>query len=152
MQIQMVTFSAAKDGNAPGEWQDGACGGVIPDGTGAPSRARFVVLDGATTAYDPARWVDQLVRSFAPQANGSPGPRLEPAAMRAWFAEMQDRWAKDVRDFDSIIEERKFAEVGSFATMLGFEIRGLDGPEPSWRAVALGDTVLFHVKIGRAHV
>jgi hypothetical protein len=145
MQIQMVTFSAAKDGNAPGEWQDGACGGVAADG----SWARFLVLDGATTAYDPVRWVDQLVRSFAPQANGSPGPRLEPAAMRAWFAEMQDRWAKDVRDFDSIIEERKFAEVGSFATLLGFEIYGLDGPEPYLRAVALGDTVLFHVRAGR---
>ena len=69
--------------------------------------------------------------------------------MRAWFAEMQDRWAADVRDFDSIIEERKFAEVGSFATLLGFEIYGLDGPEPYWRAVALGDTVLFHVRAGR---
>ena len=69
--------------------------------------------------------------------------------MRAWFAEMQDQWAADVRDFDSIIEERKFAEVGSFATLLGFDIYGLDGPEPHWRAVALGDTVLFHVRAGR---
>ncbi len=145
MQIQMVTFSAAKDGNGPGEWQDGACGGGAPHGRWA----RFVVLLGATTAYGPVRWVGQLLRSFAPQANGSQGPRLEPAAMRAWFAEMQDRWAKDVRDFDSIIEERKFAEVGSFATLLGFDIYGLDGPEPYWRAVALGDTVLFHVRAGR---
>jgi hypothetical protein len=150
MQIQMVTFSAAKDGNAPGEWQDGACGGVAADG----SWARFLVLDGATTAYDPVRWVDQLVRSFAPPAGGSgaPGgprlPRLEPAAMRAWFAEMQDQWAAEVRDFDSIIEERKFAEVGSFATLLGFDIYGLDGTEPRWRGVALGDTVLFHVRAG----
>jgi hypothetical protein len=149
VQIQMVTFSAAKDGNAPAEWQDGASGGVVANGTGAPSRARFVVLDGATTAYDPVRWVDQLVRSFAPQADGARGPRLEPASMRAWFAEMQHRWAQDVRDFDSIIEERKFAEVGSFATLLGFEIYGLDGPEPYWRAVALGDTVLFHVRASR---
>jgi hypothetical protein len=152
MYIQMVTFSAAKDGNAPGEWQDGAGGGVIPDGTGVPRRARFVVLDGATTAYDPVRWVDQLVRSFAPQAGGHPGtegPRLEPAAMRAWFGQMQDQWAADVRDFDSIIEQRKFNEVGSFATLLGFDIDGLDGPEPYWRAVALGDTVLFHVRAGR---
>jgi len=62
---------------------------------------------------------------------------------------MQDQWAADVRDFDSIIEERKFAEVGSFATLLGFDIYGLDGPEPFWRAVALGDTVLFHVRAGR---
>jgi len=145
MQIQMVTFSEPKEGNAPGEWQDGACGGVTGDG----HRARFVVLDGATTAYDPVRWVDQLVRSFAPQAGESAGPRLEPAAMRAWFAEMQDRWAADVPRFDSIIEERKFAEVGSFATLLGFDIDGLDGPGPRWRAVALGDTVLFHVRAGR---
>ena len=152
MQIQMVTFSEPKQGNAPGEWQDGAGGGVVGDGAAAPRRARFVVLDGATGAYDPVRWVDQLVRSFAPQAAGDPsseGPRLEPAAMRAWFAEMQDQWAADVRDFDSIIEERKFAEVGSFATLLGFEIYALDGPEPYWRAVALGDTVLFHVRAGR---
>ena len=55
MQIQMVTFSAVKDGNAAGEWQDGACGGVAADG----SWARFLVLDGATTAYDPVRWVDR---------------------------------------------------------------------------------------------
>ena len=158
MQIQMVTFSGPKAGNAPGEWQDGAGGGVVGDGTATPRRARFVVLDGATGAYDPVRWVDQLVRSFAPQAGSDPGtpgtpgseaPRVESAAMRAWFAEMQDRWAADVRDFDSIIEERKFAEVGSFATLLGFEIYSLDGPEPYWRAVALGDTVLFHVRAGR---
>jgi len=152
MHIQMVTFSVVKDGNAPGEWQDGAGGGVIEEGPGAPRRARFVVLDGATTAYDPVRWVDQLMRSFAPQTGGdrgTEGPRLEPAAMRAWFGQMQDQWAADGRDFDSIIEQRKFTEVGSFATLLGFDIYELDGPRPHWRAVALGDTLLFHVRAGR---
>ena len=141
MQIQMVTFSEPKAGNAPGEWQDGAAGGVVGDGSGT---GRFIVVDGATQAYDPLRWVDQLVTSFV-----SGGPALEPAAMRAWFAAMQDQWAADVRAFDSIIEQRKFAEVGSFATLLGFEVAGLDGPQPCWRAVALGDTVLFHVRAGR---
>jgi hypothetical protein len=142
MQIQMVTFSEAKAGNAPGEWQDGASGGVVGDATGT---ARFIVVDGATGAYDPLRWVDQLVTSFGP----ADGPRLQPAAMRAWFAQMQDQWAAGVRAFDSIIEERKFNEVGSFATLLAFEITGLGGPEPFWRAVALGDTVLLHVRAGR---
>jgi hypothetical protein len=151
MQIQMVTFSQAKAGNVPGEWQDGASGGVTGDAAGT---ARFIVVDGATGAYDPLRWVDQLVTSFAPLADaghpgGRPGgPPLERGAMRAWFAEMQDQWASGTRAFDSIIEERKFAETGSFATLLGLEITGLDGPEPSWRAVALGDTVLFHVRAG----
>ena len=151
MQLQVVTFSAVKDGNAPEEWQDGAYGGVTGDGTGM---ARFVVLDGATGSFDAVRWVDQLVTSFVPQPSTQQGadhagPRLEPAAMRAWFARMQDQWAADVPSFDSIIEEEKFRKVGSFATFLGFEITGLDGPEPSWRAVALGDTVLFHVRAGR---
>jgi hypothetical protein len=149
MQIQVVTFSEPKAGNLPVEWQDGAGGGVVGDGTGT---ARFIVLDGATQAYDPLRWVDQLVTSFVSPGGDDPGaggPRLEPSAMRAWFAAMQDQWIADVRAFDSIIEERKFTEVGSFATLLGFELSGLDGPEPFWRAVALGDTVLFHVRAGR---
>jgi hypothetical protein len=149
MHIQVVTFSEPKAGNAPDEWQDGAGGGGVGDGSGA---ARFIVVDGATQAYDPLRWVDQLVTSFVSPAGAdakSGGPRLEPAAMRAWFAAMQDKWTADARAFDSIIEERKFAEVGSFATLLGFELSGLDGPEPFWRAVALGDTVLFHVRAGR---
>jgi hypothetical protein len=153
MQIQVVTFSETKDGNAPDEWQDGASGGVVGDATGT---ARFIVVDGATGSFDPVRWVDQLVTSFVPSPGprgaGHAGPRppgLEPAAMRAWFAQMQDQWAADVPAFDSIIEERKFREVGSFATFLGFEITGLAGPDPRWRAVALGDTVLFHVRADR---
>jgi len=147
MQLQVVTFSEVKDGNAPDEWQDGASGGVVGDGTGT---ARFIVLDGATGAFDAVRWVDQLATSFLPPPGARPGaPRIEPAAMGAWFARMQDQWAADVPAFDSIIEERKFREVGSFATFLGFEITGLDGTEPFWRAVALGDTVLFHVRAGR---
>jgi hypothetical protein len=151
VQIQMVVFSEPKAGHAPGLWEDCACGGVVSDAVSGqvPHRARFVVADGATEAYDSLRWVDQLVTSFAPQADAAAAPGLEPAAMRAWFAWMQDRWARESpAAFDSIIEERKFTEVGSFATLLGCELSGLDGPEPSWTAVALGDTVLFHVRDG----
>jgi hypothetical protein len=142
LQIQMVIFSEPKAGSAPKENQDAAAGGVaITTGTG-----RFIVADGATMAYDALRWVDQLVTSFVSREGG---PALERAAMRAWFTQMQDQWAAHVPPFDSFIEERKFREVGSFATMLGFEICGLDGAEPSWRAAALGDTILFHVRESR---
>src|SRR5580698_2317717 len=147
MQLQVVTFSEVKDGNAPDEWQDGASGGVAGDGTGT---ARFIVLDGATGAFDAVRWVDQLATSFVPPPGADhAGPRLERAALRAWFERMQEQWAADVPAFDSDIEREKFRKVGSFATFLGFEITGLDGPEPVWRAVALGDTVLFHVRASR---
>ena len=141
MQIQAVTFSEAKAGNTPQE--DGASGGVVGETAGA---ARFIVLDGASGAYDPVRWVDQLVSSF----ERPDGPSPEPVAIGTWFGQMQDQWATGGHVFDSIVEERKFHQVGSFATLLAFEITGLDGPEALWRAVALGDTVLFHVRENRA--
>jgi hypothetical protein len=153
MQVQMVAFSAQKDGNAPGEWEDGVCEGVFgaPPALGLdPPRARFIVLDGATEAYDVRRWVDQLVTSFM-SSDGSRGtgpPELNRAAMRTWFARMQEQWVKDSPAPADYIERRKFTQYGSFATMLGCELTGLDGPAPTWRAVALGDTVLFHVRDG----
>ncbi len=146
MRIQMVVFSEPKLGYEAAEWQDGACGGMLSDAKGPLSRARFIVADGAAGAFDPVRWVDQLVTSFMPRPGAPAGPRLEPEAMRAWFVQMQDRWTAARPAFDNIVEERKWNEVGSFATLLGFEINGLNGPEPYWQAVALGDTVLFHVK------
>jgi len=145
MDIQVVTFSEPKDGYAPGDWQDGACGGVVFN---EPGRARFIVLDGASTAYDPVHWVDMLVSSFAPRG-GRAGPWLDRASLRAWFSQMQDEWAAEPRVFGHPVEEKKFKEVGSMATMLAFELSGLDGPEPFWQGVALGDTVLFHVRASR---
>jgi len=148
MEIQVVTFSEPKDGYAPGDWQDGAGGGVVRD---EPARARFIVVDGASAAYDPVHWVDMLVSSFMPSGGraAGPGPGLDRASMRAWFSQMQDQWAAEPRVFGHPIEEQRFRKVGSMATMLAFELSGLDGPEPFWRGVALGDTVLFHVRASR---
>ncbi len=146
MEIQVVTFSEPKEGYAPGDWQDGAGGGVV---RGEPGRARFIVVDGASTAYDPVHWADMLVSSFTPRAGRGSGPRLDRASMRAWFIGLQDQWAAEPRVFSHPLEEQKFNEVGSMATMVAFELSGLDGPEPFWQGVALGDAVLFHVRASR---
>lgn len=148
MRVQIVIFSAPKDGNAPEEWEDGAFG-ASADGRD-PRRARFVVVDGATEAYDVRRWRDLLVSSFMgsdkDRSAGQPG--LDRDAMRAWFASVQDRWSAEAPAPADYIEQRKLQQSGSFATLLGCEINGLDGEAPAWRAVALGDTVLFHVRDG----
>ena len=114
-----------------------------------PSRVRYVVADGATVGYASRQWVNQLVTCFAPVDNPARGPRLDRASMRRWFAQMQDLWAAHPPATLDVIDELKFKGVGSFATFLGFELSGLAGPEPRWHAVALGDTVLFHVRAGR---
>jgi hypothetical protein len=148
MYIQTVVFSEPKAGSAPDEWEDGALAGVRAS-LAAPGQARYVVADGAATGYASRQWVNQLVTCFAPQDHSAPRPRLERASMHGWLARMQDLWAANPPATLDIIDEIKFKEVGSFATFLGFELSGLDGPEPWWHAVALGDTVLFHVRAGR---
>jgi hypothetical protein len=142
MQVQMVAFSTHKDGNGPEEWEDGVVTGQNS------ARARFIVLDGATEAYDVRRWVDQLGGAFIglDRSGASRAPKLDPKGMGAWFAAMQDQWAASVPESGDAIEQEKLRRHGAFATMLGCEITGLNEQAPSWKAVALGDTVLFHVR------
>jgi hypothetical protein len=148
MQVRSVYFSLEKDGSTAREWEDGA-GGTEGD----PARGRnprFIVVDGATEAYDSLRWVAQLVTSFVGvDDDGGPreAPGLSPEVLHGWFAQMQQRWVTEApATFTNVMEEQKFRQDGSFATLLGCELTGLDGPTPRWDAVALGDTVLFHVR------
>jgi hypothetical protein len=147
VQAQLVIYHEPKDGYTLGEWEDGAFGGV---GSVDPAGGRFVVVDGATEAYDVRRWVDQLVGSFmSPDLpDGAGYPDLEPLAMSIWFERMQDRWSAQTPASDDYIEQAR-RQQGALATFLGAQITGLDGPAPVWHAAALGDTVLFHVRDGR---
>ena len=105
------------------------------------------MVDGATEAYDSIRWVDQLVESFLGVDPAGGAAVLTPDAMDAWFGrDAGALGANAPARSRTIFEERKFHDEGSFATLLGCEIAGLDGHWPRWQAVALGDTVLFHVR------
>jgi hypothetical protein len=144
-QLHVVVFHEAKAGSAAEEWEDGA--GHDPGDPVTGRNARCIVVDGATEAYDSIRWVGQLVDSFLGIHPAGSAPALTARAMDQWFGLMQDRWTQNAPAvFANVFEERKFREDGSFATLLGCEIYGLGGPRPRWSAVALGDTVLFHVR------
>lgn len=148
MCIQLVIFSAPKDGYEPGEWEDGACGGILACSPGGQERSgRFVVADGATEAYDARRWVDQLVTSFMSPEYGS--PVLDRTTMSIWLKQMQDLWRAETPVTSDYLEQIKLAREGSLATFIGCQLTGLDGPSPGWHAVAIGDAVLFHVRAGR---
>jgi hypothetical protein len=147
---QAVTFFAEKDGNSVVEYEDGA-GGVVGD-PAAGIAPRFVVLDGATEAYDAARWVGELISSFISQEHplGQAPPTLDRASMRRWLDNSQRRWLDEApARFASVFEEIKFREDGSFATFVGCELVGLADGRPRWDAIALGDSLLFHVRGNR---
>lgn len=151
MQVQLVIFNAQKDGCLPADWEDGAGGGAFGGGpAGDPAWARFAVADGATESYDSGRWANQLIASFMSkeQADGVGHPDLKRDAMSAWFKAMQDRWQVDAPATSDYIEQVKIQQ-GTMATFVGGQLTGLDGGSPAWRATALGDSVLFHVRGGR---
>jgi hypothetical protein len=143
--LQTVVYHEPKAGSAASEWEDGAGYAPADPATGRP--ARLVAVDGATEAFDSVRWVRQLVGSFLGD-DGHP-PEMQPAGLDAWFGRMQQRWVDEApQQFANIFEERAFHDSGSFATFLGCEVSGIGGPEPTWRAAALGDTVLFQIRSG----
>jgi len=147
-QVQVVVFQEPKAGSAPGEWEDGAGYDAGDPAAGRP--ARCMAVDGATEAFNSIDWANQLVDSFLGFQQPGGRPALDGPSMDRWFGLMQEQWARSAPTaFANIFEERKFREDGSFATMLGCEISGLATGGPRWSAVALGDTVLFHVRDGR---
>jgi len=145
--LQTVVFHEPKAGMSADEWEDGAGHRDADPVVGRP--ARLVVADGAAEAYDAIVWVDQLVTSFV----GPDGPAaLEPDDLDRWFGAMQERWVEGARKFPNVFAEHKFRTMGSFATLLGCDVHGLDGPRPYWRGVALGDAVLFQLRKGEGVV
>lgn len=137
-------FTLEKQGSTAREWEDAAAWFDGDLATGR--RPRFIVVDGATEAYDALRWVQHLVATFTDAA----GPAVTRDALHAWFERVQRMWVNEAPTrFANVIEELTFREQGSFATFLGCELVGLEDTAARWEAAALGDTVLFHVRDGR---
>ncbi len=140
MQAEIVAFAAHKLEANPTEWEDGV---RFDEGFGR-GEARFVVVDGATEAFDVLRWVDLLVETFVPE-DRLKAPELDLATIGLWLDSLQKEWVNSAPDLLNPYAESKSKE-GSFATLMGCSITGLDTPKPTWRAVSVGDTVLFHVR------
>jgi hypothetical protein len=149
LQVQSVIFSAPKEGYAPEEWEDGAAAGAHGAPLGAPSGFRFAIADGATESYDSRRWAELLIDSFLASgpASGTDYPENDAASMHGWLKEMQDQWRVTVPTGADYIEQVKIRQ-GTLATFIGGQIQGLDTGSPTWYAIGLGDSVLFHVRQG----
>src|SRR5437764_14899167 len=101
MKARTVVFSEPKRVDTARDVEDCAASGALTHG----DEARYIVVDGATEAYDSVRWVDHLVSSFV----GVEAPQLTSGSMRRWFAEMQTLWQAEAPARVSYIEERAFA-------------------------------------------
>jgi hypothetical protein len=121
-----------KRGHRPEEYEDAAAG----DG----GRGRFAVADGATESAFAGDWSRLLAEAFVRDSIMERGwPEWLPAVRKQWLE------AVGGRELPWYLEE-KFAQ-GAFSTFLGLELTAAPSGEVwEWRAVAVGDCCLFHVR------
>jgi hypothetical protein len=136
--VRVRGFHLPKAGSRPDEYED--AWGVSEDGT------CLAVADGASDAFESGEWARLLVRAFL--ADQPPSG----AALAGWLRQPTDAWKSFIHwDQLTYYQEAK-ARDGALATFLG--VRYLPPPAGAswpwrWRAFAVGDACLFHVREDR---
>jgi hypothetical protein len=126
-------FRLAKAGHSAEEYEDAF----------AAAAGRFAVADGASEASFAADWARLLAEGFV-AARGKPWEGLD------WLPPLRKRWAAavDGRALPWYAETKR--DAGAFATLLGLALQPPSAKKPgTWRALAVGDSCLFHTRGGR---
>jgi len=123
-------WSLPKKGHRPDEYEDAAAGDA--------RRGRFAVADGASESSFAALWAWLLACEFVRAPLGGKRP------WSAWLPPLREHWAQELvgRELPWYAEEK--LQLGAFATLLGLVVG-----KARWRAVAVGDSCLFHLRTGR---
>ncbi len=140
-QVAVRVFALPKDGSAPEEHEDAAWpASDVRAGLGGKP-LRCAVADGATEASFARQWAALLVEAYGRDAVGDAMPPLD---------DLQQRWrdAVDplVRGAPWYVVEK--ARQGAFATLSGVTLEWTQPDAGVWRALAVGDSCLFHVAGG----
>lgn len=133
MPLLAKVFWVAKAGNSPDEYEDAFDINV--------EAGRFAIADGATESFCAREWAQLLVRGFVNNSSGK-------MCIEEWLAPLQESWHKAI-DWSALpwyAEEK--ARSGAFAAFLGLEldVAVSHNASPRWRAIAVGDCALFHVR------
>lgn len=137
-RIKVRAFSVPKAGNAPEENED-AC-------TFDEELYRVAVADGASDAFDSGKWASALVQYFVDEP-----PQFDAPSVLAWLAAPIQFWEASIHWERLPWYSEEKARRGAFATFIGVVFSSpsptaLQSKECVWRAIAVGDCCLFHVR------
>ncbi|WP_158751623.1 hypothetical protein [Streptomyces bicolor] len=138
---------------------------VVPKGRAAEcedahawNAHRAAVCDGASRAFASGRWAALLARTFLVTALDGPDPSGAQVLDR-WLHESRGLWAEQTAQTAEVpVYIRGALARGSAATFVGVDTRDVSstragtGPLMEYRAFAVGDSCLFHLREGRPTV
>src|SRR5438874_561624 len=133
--VRWQAFRLPKRGNSADEYED-AC-------AANPYMGRFAVADGASESSFAGLWAQLLVNGFTKLVE-------KPDPDAGWLQALQKDWAKQVGSKPLPWYAEAKRDQGAYATFLGLALKrsSKDG-KGLWRAVAVGDSCLFHFRGGR---
>lgn len=139
MKIIGVSFCLQKDGNFRKDYED-AFSYSLSDGVAA-------IADGAAATCYSRKWAKILAQSF----KHNPELWLNLENLEEPLEKARKAWLKNI-DFSkfSWYIEKKIRE-GACSTLLGFKLyekKSETGQTLTWKAVAIGDSCLFHIRDG----
>lgn len=130
--FSVEAFSCQKAGNARTEYEDA----WAIRGSDSPTRCRIAIADGATESSFSALWAGLLVESFVRHRSNGPDFFEELGAIRRL-------WWRKIRKRPLAWYAAEKARKGAYAAFVGASLNAVNH---GWRAVAIGDCCLFHVK------
>lgn len=145
-ELRAQGFWVTKAGNAPAEYEDAFAIGM--------EASRFAVADGATESCFAKQWSQLLTTGFVASSGCLAGPgrgRSRKDRISEWLAPLQKTWQEDI-DWGALPwYAKEKARRGAFAAFLGLDFTdtAVSTGSPRWRAIAVGDCVLFHVRDDR---
>jgi hypothetical protein len=151
MEPLVHAYWTAKEGSAAEEYEDAFAY--------SPNSRHFAIADGATESSFADRWARSLVQKYSKEP---PRPTGGIVPLPEWVKPLQEEWHGNIK-WDALpwFAEEK-ARLGAFATFLGLSFTG-SGPKLNggfltrlkrkkdrdkllWRACAIGDSCLFHIR------
>jgi len=117
------------------------------------NKLRFALSDGVSGSFFPAEWAGILVNYFCEDESKLNSSILESKRWKEWLVPAQHEWKSKISNIVTkktgpeayFLRNSLVANEPAAATFIGFQLFAEDD-KPSWKAMIIGDSCLFHVR------
>jgi hypothetical protein len=138
MRVRSSSFALPKAGNTPDEYEDASWPRRTL--TRETTSFRCAVADGATETSFSGLWAGMLVRAYC-------AGRLEGRRLPRTLSALRASWGEEVGRVPLPWYAEEKVRSGAYSSLLGLTVSALPDA-PRWRAEAIGDSCLFHLRGG----